>query len=220
MNDNKEPKDPKLHFANDKGVYVAEYVPDANFKFMNWLRTKYVHGRVYLGKDLYYWHIRHDFDPVYRKTSDIEFIMHVVTDHDQKPTDPIEKRHYERAWALYGHEIKYIMGEIAKDKGTEWENEEIRLGHPYAYAYTRQWFQKFPEVETKLLYHGVSLSQYISFLELLRERALQRRDDYCEKHGLDTETGEKLTTTDSSKKSRRKAMKSRKSPVAAKSSEK
>lgn len=216
MADSTPPKEPKLHFANDKGEYVAEYIPDANFKFMNWFRNKYLHTRNYFGKDIYYWHVRHNLYPNYRKTADIEFIMHVIKDHDQDPVDPIEKRHYKRAWDLYGHEVKYVTGEISKDKDTEWENEEIRHGHPYAYAYTKQWFEKFPEIESKLLYHGLSFGQYISLLDLLQGRALQRRDDYCKEHGLNPETGEKLTTEDSPKKPRRKAIKHDKSPAEAK----
>ena len=208
-----EPKDPKLHFANHKGEYLAEYIPPANYKFMNWFRNKYIRTRNYFGKDIYYWHVRHNLYPNYRKTADIEFIMHVIKDHDQEPTDPIERRHYNRAWALYGHEVKYVTGEIGKDKDTEWENEEILHGHPYAYAYTKQWFEKFPEIESKLLYHGVSVNQYVSLLDLLRERALQRRNDYCEKYGLDPESGKKLATAESSKKPRRKAIKHRKSPA-------
>ena len=216
MADQNEYKPPKLHFVNGKGEYVPEYLPTANFKFMDWFRWKYIKVRSYFGKDIYYWHLRHNLDPVDRKTADIEFVHHVVLAHDQNPEDPVERRHFKRAWKLYGHEMKYVLEEIGKDKDTEWENAEIRNGHPYAYAYTKQWFEKFPEVESKLMYHGISMSQYLALLDILRARALKRRDEYCQQHGLDPETGEKLDKK--TKKKTRHARKTDRSLAKAKKS--
>lgn len=190
------PKEPRLHFANEKGEYIAEYIPEDHYKFADWLRDKHVYLRNYFHKDIYYWHIRHNIPTYSRKTGDIEFLLHVLKDHDREPEDRMERRHYRRAWLLYGLEVEYITSEIAKDEDTTWENDEMRLGHPYAYAYTQQWYEKLPEVETKLLYHGISYDQYASLLDLLVDRAVQRRDDYCSEHGLDPETGEKLTALD------------------------
>ncbi len=218
MADQTEYKEPKLHFANAKGEYVAEYMPSANFIFMDWFRWKYIGLRVRFDKDVYYWHIRHTIDPFYRKSSDIEFIRHVIKEHDQNPTDPVERRHYKRAWRLYGHEMKFVTEELAKDEGTEWEDGEFTNGHAYAYGYKKQWFNKFPEPEDKLMYHGLSWGQYRGLLELLQTRAEARRKEYCEQHGLDPETGEKLGAK-KKRKSRLKTTKPGKSLAKVKKSE-
>ena len=208
MND----KHPKLYLPNEKGEYVPEYIPPAQFKFRNWFRWKYVKLLNYYGKDIYYWHIRHNHYPEYRKTTDIEFLLHVVKDHEYNPTDPTEKKHFDRAWKLYGKELQYVLGELAKDEGKEWENSEFVHGHPYAYGYKKQWFPKFPEMETKLTYHGVKFHELLDLNELSAERAKARMAEYCELHGLDPETGEKLSDK-KPKKSRRKATKHDKSPT-------
>lgn len=145
MND----KQPKLYIANDKGQYVAEYMPPANYKFVDWFRYKYLNARVHFGKEIYYWHVRHNLLPHIRKVSDIEFIHHVMKDHDQNPTDPVEKRHYKRAWALYGHETNFVTAELAKDEITGWKDGEFTNGHGYAYGYKMRWYEKFPQVETR-----------------------------------------------------------------------
>lgn len=212
MADQTEYKEPRLHFPNAKGEYVAEYVPSANFIFMDWFRWKYIELRVRLGKEIYYWHIRHTLDPYYRKISDVEFIRHVIKDHDQEPKDPVEKRHYARAWRLYGHEMKFVVEELAKDEDTEWEDSEFTHGHPYAYGYKNHWFSKFPEPEDKLIFHGLSWGQYRDTLDLLASKAVARRNEYCEKHGLDPETGEKIEGK-KHKKARLKTTKSKESPA-------
>lgn len=169
-----------------------EYIPTANYKFMDWFRNKYLKARVHFGKDIYYWHIRHTSDPEYRKISDIDFIRHVVEDHDSNPTDLIEKRHYNRAWSLYGTEMKFVIEELRKDEGTEWEDGEFTDGHPYAYGYKKRWFDKYPIVETKLMYHGISMSQHLDLIDIAERHLLKKRDEYCKKYNLDPETGQKL----------------------------
>ncbi len=188
------PNDPKLHFANETGVYIEEYIPTDNFMLGDWLRDRHIAIRDYFGKDIHYWHVRHRLIPRARKTTDIEFLQHVITDHGLEPEDRLEKRYFDRAWGLYGHEYRYILAEISKDSKNDPDDPGPRLGHPYAYAYMDHWFEKSPEIEIKLLYHGVSYSQYFSLLDLLEARGLQRRAAHREKHGLDPETGKKPDT--------------------------
>lgn len=208
-----EIKPPKLYFVNDQGEYVPEYIPPILFKHAYWLREKYIAARTYFGKDIYYWHLRHRASPDFRKVLDIEFIQHVALEHNYQPQDPVERRHYNRVWKLYGHEMKLVLQEIGRDKDTKWKDPKFRKGHPYAYAYSDKWFLKFPVVERKLLYHGISLDQLDPLIELLNDRASERIDGYCEKHGLNPDTGEKLATkTIKNNKNRTKTKKNETSP--------
>lgn len=213
-----EYKEPRLYFKNVKGIYVPEYIPSSNFKFMNWVRLKYVFLRQRFGKDIYYWHIRHDLSPEYRKTCDIEFIRHVITDHDSNPKDPVERRHYNRAWALYGPELTFVLKELEKDTDEEAEKGVSTPGHVYAYAYKDNWFKKFLAIERKILYHGIDAYDYPVLHDLIREREVKQYQEYCKEHNLDPNTSKPLSTKQQ-RKSRPKARKSEKSVAKAKKNE-
>lgn len=201
------PKTPKLYFANEQGAYSEEYIPGEHFTFADWLRCKHIYFRDYYHKDIYYWHVRHFIPPISRKVMDIAFILHVIQDHDYEPEDGIERRHFKRAWALYGHEISYVLAEIAKDENSEPDSNGFTFGHPYAYAYTKQWYEKFPEMETKLLYHGIGYNQYIELLDIFIERGQQREIDMYKEYGLDPVTGKKMTSAKKPSRSKSKTAK-------------
>jgi len=174
----------KLRFTDEQGVEFEEYIPPLYSKFGYWWRWVHVKARKKFNVDIYYWHIRHSYDPKDRKYLDVQFVNHFLFDHYQKPTDPIEKRHYRRAWARYGREINCVAGELSKDRSTRWGDEGPKKGHPDAYRYTKLWFNPPYEAEWKLLFHGVSLNQYGDILILLRERGRQRKTIYREEHKL------------------------------------
>lgn len=75
-------KEPRLFFPDSDGKYMSEYIPPPESRISFWLKERYLEFRILLGKDIYYWHIRHSYDPEFRKSSDVEFIRHVIKDHN------------------------------------------------------------------------------------------------------------------------------------------
>lgn len=187
--------EPLLHFINEKGTYVAEYIPPNHTVLMNWLRWKLIILRDHFGKDFYYWDIRHLHHHEFRKTADIEFVLHVIKDHDYKPSDPTEKKHFDKAWKLYGTELQYVLEALAKDEGKELEDSKIVRSHHYAHAYKDKWFPKHTEPETKLTYHGVKFYEMANYFEQSIGQETIRLNAYLVDHGLDPKTGKKLNDT-------------------------
>lgn len=186
---------PRLQFKNESGNIVTEYFPIANSKFGDWLRELNIDIRTAFGKDIYYWHTRHYHDPEFRKLFDLQFVQHVIFDHeDQEPEDPVEKRHYKRAWKLYGHEIKYVLSEIGKDRENMFDDGPTSQGHPYAYAYAKKWLSILAETEQKLKYHGLSFEEHRELAKLSLERATQKRSENNQQSSIDPETPEPPTT--------------------------
>jgi hypothetical protein len=191
----KSPVPPRLQVPAGNGQFALEYIPEPFSKLSFWYRNKYMLTRDRLGMDIYYWHTRHLYDKSTEalKQADIEFILHVIEEHDQYPTDRVERRNYYRAWKLYGHEIKFVVEEMAKDDKQD-QFGEMTDGHPYAYGYARKWFNPNILAETKLLYHGLNYYQFLSLLDVFVSRHTQLRNDYAKANGLDPETGLKLKT--------------------------
>ncbi len=184
-------KGPRLHFVNEHGDYVTEYLPTENLRITNWLRDQYLQLRKRLDWDIYYWHFRHTYEPEYRKVNDVEFINHVKSEHQDRPDDRIERRHYNWAWQLYGHEINFVKREWGKDNFKKLKNVELQQGHPYAYAYVERWYRQ-SDPNTKALYHGLKLLDYLETSRDVLERIKHQNSEYIKKHGLDPETGLKL----------------------------
>ena len=184
-------KEPKLYFPNLKGEYEAEYIPPNYLNITNWFRWKYITLRSKYGKDIYYWNFRYLHYPDFRKTADIEFILHVIKDHDYKPSEKSEKKHFEKAWKLYGTELQYVLEALNKDKSKDMENNEVAHSYHYAHAYKDKWFPKRTEADTKLIYHGVKFYEMANYFEQSIEEETIRLKAYFVEHGLDPDTGKK-----------------------------
>lgn len=164
---------PRLQFRDAKDRILVEYVPPESTWIGNILRGLHIRLRTTFGKDIYYWHVRHASDPEYRKITDIQFILHVLFDHDnQYPDDPIERRHFKRAWKLYGNEIEYFIDQLRNDTQGALNVDTVGGVHPYARAYGQQWFSADTEPEQKLMYHGLSIGQYAEVHKILTNRAV------------------------------------------------
>lgn len=200
MND----KQPRLYFPNKKGEYVAEYMPPNYITFTNWFRWKYIILRHKYGRDIYYWNFRYLHHFEYRKTSDIAFVLHVMKDHNLKPTDRTEKKHFDTAWRLYGSEIQYVLNVLDTNESKDSEISKIVHGHHYANAYKKKWFPKSTEINTKLTYHGINFNEMANYFEQSIEQEKIRLESYYKEQGLDPTTGMKLSIK-KQKKSNRKA---------------
>lgn len=188
MSDQTEQKYTKLYFKNDYGENALEYLPSDNSKFTDWFRYKYVKARGILGLNVYYWHIRHSHTNNDRKKLDLNFINHVVIEHGNEPDDPIENRHFKKAWDLYGSEVNYVIDEFKKCKN---KNGKYELT-PELNSYVEKWHSIYQEPDRKFMYHGMKLVDYMHLLILFDEREKQRILEYCKKNGLDPITGKKL----------------------------
>lgn len=166
--------EPRLSFADIKGKYRAEYLPPINHKLTDWVRYKYLKLRRQMGKDVYYWHVRQIFEPLIRKRMDISFILHVYSAHNAEPEDPVERRHFKRAWRLYGNEINPVFEGIIKNSKKK-SNKDYQKIHGYIKAYTRLWFESDQSVEFKLLYHGIKLNEFLELLDMLANREKQEK---------------------------------------------
>lgn len=178
----------KMRLRAYDGIEMVEYIPGEVNKYKSWILVKYGILRSKLGLKVYYWHIRHNHSVDDRKRLDLNFINHVVVDHGNEPDDPIEKRHFNKAWDLYGFEVNYVLDEFKKSKN---KDGEYKL-HPEIDDYTKKWYSIYPEPERKFMYHGMKLVDYMHLLMLFDEREKQRSLEYCKENGLDPITGEKL----------------------------
>lgn len=139
-----------LTFTSIDGTVTSEYIPHEQNIISNWFKNRYLDIRVALGREVYYWHIRHTFPATYRKVLDIQFIQHVQEAHDSGPKDWLERQHYNAAIRQYGPEFAYITAELQK------KDDPYSACNPYAIAYSKQWLRPKPITPTlKLLYHGL-----------------------------------------------------------------
>jgi (2Fe-2S) ferredoxin len=163
---------PKLMLPNllEPTKYKEEYIPPKQSRANLWLRQRYLHLRIRLNKDIYYWQVRFLLMPLERKCYDIDFIMHVLNEHNGKPEQKTEKRHYEYAKTLYLSEINYIIDQMNKDETRDAAN---RIGHPYAYAYLERWKKSLDTPYVKTWYHGVSASDFRDILKMHLSKELQ-----------------------------------------------
>lgn len=139
-----------LTFTSTDGTVTSEYIPKETSIIGKWFKNRYFDMRVALGREVYYWHIRHTFPAMYRKILDIQFIQHVQEAHDSHPKDWLERQHYNSAINQYGPELAYITAELQK------EQDPNSRCNPYAIAYSKQWLRPKPITPTlKLLYHGL-----------------------------------------------------------------
>ena len=170
----------KMRFRAYDGMEMEEYIPGEVNKYKSWVLVKYGILRSKLGLNVYYWHIRHNHSPHDRKRLDLDFVQHGVLDHDSNPDDPIEKRHFQKAWKLYGFEVNYALEEFKKLK-----KAEVQKFTPELEAYLERWHTYYKEPDRKLMYHGMKLVDYMTLLMLFDEREKQRRLEYCKENGLE-----------------------------------
>ncbi len=165
-----------LHFASDQGIRYKEYIPPVNSEFTNWFRTMHYKARVFLGKDIYYWHIRHWFGPIGRKQEDIEFLYHVLKTHGGKPVEPVEKRHFNRAFRHYGNEFAYVMSQVSKEENNKSKVNASLEADPQVDLYLKRWLNMAYDADYTVVYHGISRAQYRDLTKLLYEREKQKED--------------------------------------------
>lgn len=177
----------KMHFRAYDGTEMEEYIPGEVNKYKSWVLVKYGILRSKLGLKVYYWHIRHNHSPHDRKRLDLDFVQHVVMDHNSNPDDPIEKRHFKKAWDLYGFEVNYVLDEFKKSKN---KDGEYKLP-PEIDVYTKKWYSIYPEPERKFMYHGVKYYEMANYFEQSIEEETIRLKAYFVEHGLDPDTGKK-----------------------------
>lgn len=160
----------RLHFASDQGRKYKEYIPPVNSKFTDWFRTMHYKVRVFYGKDIYYWHIRHCLGPIDRKQQDIEFFYHVLKAHGGKPVEPVEKRHFKRAHRHYGNEFAYVMSQISKEKRNMSKASDTKEADPQVDLYLKRWLNTPLDADYTVTYHGISRTQYSDLMKHIYER--------------------------------------------------
>ena len=172
----------KLKFINENGKVGYEYLPTEINKTIDWLMCKYAIARNMLGMNVYYWHIRNSHSINDRKRLDLNFINHVVVEHGNEPEDKLEKKHFKKAWNLYGFEVNYFLDEFKKRKKTNGKYELT----PELNLYVEQWYSIYQEPDRKLMYHGMKLIDYMNLLMLFAERETQRSIEYYKENVTDT----------------------------------
>lgn len=151
----------RIHFIDNRGRKRSEYVPPANQYHLNWLREKYLYWRIVLDRDIYYWHVRHRIEPKYRKIFDIAFIYHYGAVHGSHSDNWFERRHFWLAWNLYGHEQRFILGELDKVD----QNINVKA-HPDVKKYFRSWMIDH-DPDLIPLFHGMKPYDFDRQLEMV-----------------------------------------------------
>lgn len=167
---------PRLYFPNFNGGFIKEYIPGTYKKSTKKIVFWYNILRNKLGLNLYYWHMRDIYPPLDRKIKDLEFIQHVIEQHDGKPKLLMEKVHFNIAWSLYGREYNYIQ-QTEKDEELlkESTKDVYYQKHPYVVAYKKRWrsYAK-DDSEWTTLYHGLKLREMEFFFDILEQKDKDR----------------------------------------------
>lgn len=163
---------PQLSFYIDKKNTVTEYIPKDAGKFYDWYRYNLRSVQNKLNMPHYYWHYRHLQSPELMKIADLQFMIHVYSDHEGLPEDKWERHHYRNAYSLYSTEFEnLIVPKLLEEK----ENRAII--HPYAVAYYKRWLKK-PNPHIKQFYHGVSSYDRIELLLSIRDVEVESSKRY------------------------------------------
>lgn len=159
---------PKLMFADKDGQYYMEYVPD---KLNTWevLWERYVNRRRFKNNELlYYWHLKSIIPVKNLKILDVNFILHVINDHDDNnPADREEARYFHTIHPRYQREINAFLSENKKSWRKQAHAKKIHLQKdPYFLAYKKHWVDTFAfGPSMRLFYHGVNLQEAKTLLD-------------------------------------------------------
>jgi hypothetical protein len=150
-------------YTSDKKNFVMEYIPGDYSNFDYKVRDIWRNFLDIFNVQTYYWQYRHLITPNLRKIHDLQFLIHVWTEHEGLPENRLEREHYRSVWALYGLEFtRLILPKI------EIEQENRGVHHPYARAYYKRWL-KPADPRMKQYYHGVGKHDRLEFIEFLIE---------------------------------------------------
>ncbi len=169
----------KLVWFDDKNQRYEEYLPSFS-RLEAWLHHKWFNYRCMHGKPIYYWHTRFKFTPEILKHRDLEFIQHVLHDHEGRAELAEEQQWFEKLLFRYGKELHYVNAELAKDSPQSQATERWAMGDQYALAYNRKWLQPFVQknAQFKTLYHGIDFSEYLKLLSAERDLITKSYDAY------------------------------------------
>ncbi|MFZ1249674.1 MAG: hypothetical protein WAQ24_05145 [Candidatus Saccharimonadales bacterium] len=165
---------PRLCFPDKDGNLLQEHLPTQPYWFALWFDRKWRRTLEHYDKDVYYWHFQADLDVIFQKQLDIEFMLHVLKDHDGTAPDLKENKRYAYLQNQYGPELTYVLVQLGLDGGKPWQNHEFGNTHPYVYAYKERWFPKHTDPQFKLLYHGIKAAEGRTLL-LARLKSIERR---------------------------------------------
>lgn len=169
LEENNVPPDILLAFRkNNQTVY--EYLPRKSllpFAVDSYLHHKYISFLQFVGRPLYYWHLRFFFAPEDRKREDLQFIWHVFRDHDGEPADKREYKYLMKMYKFYQPEISHILVDIMQH-----ENIDAKPHDHYIEAYRRKWLRGHKtEPEFKRLYHGITTQEeYMQMLMIIQRK--------------------------------------------------
>jgi|GEM_PF-5716200 len=137
-------------YDEDKNKIVPEYIPGETTAIGMWFKNKLDDIYSFLGMQTNYWNLRHLLDAEMRKRGDILFIMHVLEEHDGRPSGWRERRFYLKLLRLYRNEIEHLILPYLIEM-----KELDPIVHPYYLAYKERWIRP-KNSQTRRFYHGMS----------------------------------------------------------------
>lgn len=161
-----------VSFPDVNGKLVNEYIP----KDVGWLgfKVKEAIGLMYAkrGIEIYYWNLRHIMVPETIKQGDLQFIIHVIEDHDGVPTDWRERRFYNKLLKLYYYDVEWFIKPM-----TDENKSKDPIVHPYYLAYKKRWI-KPKDSNFKRSYHGLNRAEAVEMIEIYIEQIKKRRSRF------------------------------------------